>query len=123
MDSSTILIIVGSVFVFFGILGGGLRVKELQIGRLPGVGRVAAGAVGGLLLALGIVWGLGVLPHSGAVNPFQVPRIVQVAVTGQEAPSPVQEGGPITALPGETVLFWYNVDSSDATESGLGASI
>jgi len=118
-----VLLIAGSVFVFCGIIGGGLRLKELEIGRLPVVGRVTATAVGVAMLALGLVWSLGVFQSTQGMNPFEAPRILQVALTEVDGTSPVQESGAVVVSPGDTVLFWIHIESTSATEVGLGASI
>ena len=114
------LIIAGSVFVFCGLAGGGIRVRELEIRKLPLIGRVIAGAIGLALLALGLIWSFG---GTRTVNPFSAPRILAVAVSPLGANAPTQESGPIEAHPGNTLLLWYQIDAIASMETGLGASI
>ena len=54
MSAGILLLVLGSLLLVVGIIGGGFEVKELKIPRVGTGSRILAGMVGALLIVIGV---------------------------------------------------------------------
>ncbi len=54
MSAELVVLMLGSLLVMIGIIGGGFEIKELKVPQVGGMARLVSGAAGAVLLVVGI---------------------------------------------------------------------